>query len=149
MAGVLTAIFFGGWYLPFGNEALERGARWPELAPRGRVGTIFWLKVLLLIYLQLVIRWTFPRFRYDQVQKLGWKILLPMGLVNLFVSGALVLWDPSLQAAGWRSACSQLLVIVFLTLTPPRQVAQRPTSTKPPTTPATPPHPAHAAADTH
>jgi NADH-quinone oxidoreductase subunit H len=47
---------------------------------------------------QLAIRWTFPRFRYDQIQTLGWKILLPTGLVNLFLSAALILWDPSLHA---------------------------------------------------
>ena len=60
--------------------------------------TLFWVKVLILCYIQLAIRWTFPRFRYDQIQTLGWKILLPLALANIFITGALILWDPSLQA---------------------------------------------------
>jgi NADH-quinone oxidoreductase subunit H len=53
---------------------------------------------MFFVWLQLAIRWTFPRFRYDQIQTLGWKILLPIGLFNVFATGALVLWDPSLRA---------------------------------------------------
>jgi len=59
--------------------------------------TVFAWKVLLLCWLQLAIRWTFPRFRYDQVQNLGWRILLPLGLVNVFVTGACLLLDKSLD----------------------------------------------------
>jgi NADH-quinone oxidoreductase subunit H len=125
LSGVLAAIFFGGWYLPFGNEWLQglpvmRQHPWLLGAT---FGTVFWVKVVLLCYLQLVIRWTFPRFRYDQVQKLGWQILLPLGLVNLFVSAALVLVDPSLRLLA-LVGFAQILVLAFLTLTPPRQVRQ-------------------------
>lgn len=120
LSGILVTIFFGAWHLPFGNEALMASGLHPVLL--GAIfGGVFWLKVLALIFIQLLIRWTFPRFRYDQVQNLGWKILLPLGLVNLFVSGALILWDPSLRAL----AMFGFLVIgffVFLILTPPRQV---------------------------
>jgi NADH-quinone oxidoreductase subunit H len=62
--------------------------------------TIFALKVILLCWLQLVIRWTFPRFRYDQIQFLGWRILLPIGLVNVFVTGICLLCDTSLDLLG-------------------------------------------------
>lgn len=121
LAGVLTAVFFGGWYLPFGNLALERALAGQPWLLGAVYGTVFWLKVLLLIYLQMAIRWTFPRFRYDQIQKLGWQMLLPVGLVNVFVSGALVLWDPSLKLLAF-AGLAQILVITFLTVTPPRQV---------------------------
>lgn len=99
LAAVSTCIFFGGWHLPFGEEWLgslslfqDYPILWGTL-----LGTVFWLKVLVIIWVQLLIRWTFPRFRYDQIQTLGWKILLPLGIANVFVTGALVLWDPSLQ----------------------------------------------------
>lgn len=120
LSGVLVAIFFGAWHLPFGNEWLS-GLNVHPLLLGAIGGTIFWLKVLMLVFLQLLIRWTFPRFRYDQVQNLGWKILLPLGLANLFITGALILWDPSLR---YLAIFGFLVmgVFAFLTLTPPRQV---------------------------
>jgi NADH-quinone oxidoreductase subunit H len=99
LSAVTTSIFFGGHAVPFFNAALAKSdfflshpILWGAFS-----GTVFWVKVLMLCWLQLVIRWTFPRFRYDQIQALGWKMLLPAGLLNLFVSAALVLWDPSLR----------------------------------------------------
>jgi NADH-quinone oxidoreductase subunit H len=104
LAAISTVIFFGGWHLPFGEQWLyaqlwapgqaldDFGWLWGVL-----LSTVFWVKALLLVYLQLAIRWTFPRFRYDQIQALGWKMLLPVGLLNVFITGALVLWDPSLR----------------------------------------------------
>lgn len=121
LSGTLTAIFFGGWSLPVGNEYFQELLKPHPIMMGAFFGTVFWVKVILLIYLQMVIRWTVPRFRYDQVQKLGWQILLPIGLVNLFVSGALILWDPSLHALALFGFVV-LAGLVFLTMTPPRQV---------------------------
>src|SRR5690606_27053706 len=53
-------------------------------------------KVAILIWLQLLIRWSMIRIRYDQIQTLGWKILLPLALANIIVSAVLILVDPSL-----------------------------------------------------
>jgi NADH-quinone oxidoreductase subunit H len=123
--GVLVAVFFGGWALPFGNEAIlaSEFAKAHPIIIGGFFGLVFWVKVLVLIYIQLAVRWTMTRFRYDQIQSLGWKILLPLGIANVFVSGALVLLDPSLRYL----ALFGFLVtgtVLFLTLTPPRQVRQ-------------------------
>jgi NADH-quinone oxidoreductase subunit H len=118
LAGVTTALFLGGHHLPFGGEWL---ASQPLMQEQGWLygailGTVFWLKVVFLIWVQLLIRWTFPRFRYDQIQSLGWKILLPMGLVNVFLSGALVLWDPSLRALAIVGML-EIAFIMVLTMT--------------------------------
>jgi NADH-quinone oxidoreductase subunit H len=123
LSGVLAAIFFGGYHLPFGEAWLVSRPIFQEHGwlLGATLGTVFWIKVVLLCYLQLLIRWTFPRFRYDQIQSLSWKILLPLGLVNLFVSAALVLWDPSLQYLA-LFGFGVIGVVLFLTLTPPRQV---------------------------
>ena len=53
--------------------------------------TAFALKLIFFTWLQIVIRWTLPRFRYDQLMRLGWQGLLPLALVNVVVSAALVL----------------------------------------------------------
>ena len=133
LAGVIVAIFFGGYYQPFGNEWLKAQTVFVEQPwLLGAVfGTVFWVKVVLLCYVQLAIRWTFPRFRYDQIQTLGWKILLPVGLLNVFVTGAVILWALPEGAATLPAAALipflqplaivglvEIAVVVALTLTP-------------------------------
>src|SRR5581483_2269412 len=97
LAAMTVSLFLGGYHLPFGEQWLHRMTFFSqhEWVWGTLLGTVFWLKIIVLCWVQLIIRWTFPRFRYDQIQTLGWKMLLPAGLINLFVTGALVLWDPS------------------------------------------------------
>ncbi|MDQ3264649.1 MAG: NADH-quinone oxidoreductase subunit H [Myxococcota bacterium] len=114
LAGVLVVLFFGGWAAPVGNEWLHAQLAASPLLLGAIFSTIFWVKVLALIWVQLLIRWTFPRFRYDQIQTLGWKILLPAGLVNLFVTGAVILWDPSLR---WLAVLGGVMIATLIALT--------------------------------
>ncbi len=95
LAAITAAIFFGGWHPVFFEGWLRANLSpiWFAAACAGA----FLTKVMLLCWLQLVIRWTLPRFRFDQIQKLCWKMLLPVTLANVFVTAALILVDPSLE----------------------------------------------------
>jgi NADH-quinone oxidoreductase subunit H len=126
LSGVLVAIFFGAWHLPFGNEAVLRISFLQEhpWVMGALFATVFWIKVILLCYLQLVIRWTLPRFRYDQIQSLGWKILLPMGLVNLFITGAVILLDPSLRMLAIVGIVEILIVAAYSLVPRPSERAE-------------------------
>jgi NADH-quinone oxidoreductase subunit H len=102
LSALITAIFLGGWHFGFAFDgALAGGLGRSHPVLYGAVcATVFAMKVVFLCWFQLIVRWTFPRFRYDQIMTLGWKILLPLGLFNVFLTGALVLYDPSLHALG-------------------------------------------------
>jgi NADH-quinone oxidoreductase subunit H len=82
-AFVLSLVFFGGWNLPF--IALPEGVWWAALI--GHV--VLMAKVLFFCMLQITIRWTLPRFRFDQLMKIGWIYLLPLSLVNLMVTAVI------------------------------------------------------------
>ncbi|HVG13801.1 MAG TPA: NADH-quinone oxidoreductase subunit NuoH [Chitinophagaceae bacterium] len=85
---VMATLFFGGYDIPFVNEAAWGNAWWV-----GLLGfTVLMLKAFLFIFLFMWIRWTIPRFRYDQLMNLGWKGLLPLALINMVVTAAVALW---------------------------------------------------------
>jgi NADH-quinone oxidoreductase subunit H len=130
LAGVTTAVFLGGYHLPFGEEWVKHVFDNVTWAPGWMasimsklwapfLALVFWLKVIFLVYIQLAVRWSFPRFRYDQIQKLGWQMLLPAGIFNVFVSGALVLWDPSLKALAVMGILEILALIMLIPATQP------------------------------
>lgn len=87
-SGVFTLLFLGGWN-PLPWVPLATFAGWLGLAHPLAVGllsiAIFLGKVLALIFFFMWVRWTVPRFRYDQVMEIGWKKLLPLAIVNLLV----------------------------------------------------------------
>jgi NADH-quinone oxidoreductase subunit H len=88
-SGVFTLLFLGGWN-PLPWVSLETFARWVHLIDHpialGIVSIIIFLgKVLAFIFFFMWVRWTVPRFRYDQVMEIGWKKLLPLAILNLFV----------------------------------------------------------------
>jgi NADH-quinone oxidoreductase subunit H len=84
---VMATLFFGGYDIPFVNEAAW-GPHWWV----GLIGFIVLMtKAVMFIMLFMWIRWTIPRFRYDQLMNLGWKGLLPLALVNMLITAAVVL----------------------------------------------------------
>jgi len=93
ISALLTAMFLGGWALPWlSDKALidflipRFGANIANLMAMLLGVSVFLGKVIALIFFQMLIRWSMPRFRYDQVMNLGWKILLPLSLANIVVT---------------------------------------------------------------
>jgi NADH-quinone oxidoreductase subunit H len=96
---LLVTIFLGGWSLPFfhrGGLDIELGGLQLVHLALPHVWVIllgvlaFFGKVLVVCWMQVFVRWTLPRFRYDQLMKLGWRVLLPTSLANILVTG--VVW---------------------------------------------------------
>jgi NADH-quinone oxidoreductase subunit H len=100
VAAIVTTLFFGGWQIPYlGREGFHfpwgTTIALPSLAVAVLQILSFSLKLVFFTWLQIVIRWTLPRFRYDQLMRLGWKGLLPASLANVVASAALVLLSGS------------------------------------------------------
>jgi NADH-quinone oxidoreductase subunit H len=108
LGAVITAVFLGGWH-PILFEGWLR-ANLSPLAFAAVGAGAFLAKMIVLMWLQLTIRWLLPRFRYDQIQKLCWKILLPVSLVNVFVTAAAVLVDPSLKLLAWLGVATLVII---------------------------------------
>ena len=83
---IMATLFFGGYDIPFLNEA-NYNQNWMAL-----FGILMLMaKVVGFIFLFMWVRWTIPRFRYDQLMNLGWRILIPLALFNMLVTGAIIL----------------------------------------------------------
>ena len=78
VSAVATSLYLGGWLGPFLPDWL--GWMW------------FLLKTLALLFFYVWMRWTLPRYRYDQLMEFGWKYLLPVAILNLIATAALVIW---------------------------------------------------------
>jgi len=84
---VMATLFFGGYDIPFVNEAAWGNHWWV-----GLIGfAVLMAKAVFFIFVFMWIRWTIPRFRYDQLMNLGWKGLLPLALVNMLITAVVVL----------------------------------------------------------
>jgi len=86
---VMSTLYFGGYDIPFVNEA-GWGLNQNLLAVIGFV--VLMTKALFIVFVFMWIRWTIPRFRFDQLMKLGWRSLIPLALLNMIVTAALILW---------------------------------------------------------
>jgi NADH-quinone oxidoreductase subunit H len=98
IAGLVATIFLGGWAIPWLSQQTIIGSVGSLFDVGFATGLCmilhflcFMLKVVVMIWLQMAIRWTLPRFRYDQVMDLCWKILLPLSIANIVVTGFVLL----------------------------------------------------------
>jgi NADH-quinone oxidoreductase subunit H len=103
-AAVMSLLFLGGWH-PFpGYTWAEVGAPWNLHLDAGLLGAVlafasFAIKTLFFLFLFIWVRWTVPRFRYDQVMRLGWRGLLPLALANVIIYAIII----TVHDAGWPS----------------------------------------------
>jgi NADH-quinone oxidoreductase subunit H len=90
-SAILATLFFGGYDIPFVNEA-NLAESWGSniVTVLGTVALL--LKVAFFLFFFMWVRWTIPRFRYDQLMDLGWKKLIPLALANMLITGAVILW---------------------------------------------------------
>jgi len=90
IGGIVTSLFLGGWQIPWVSTEMLLGIFPGWIVALIQLG-VFTTKVAALCWLQLTVRWTLPRFRYDQLMRLGWKMLLPISLANIFITGLVIL----------------------------------------------------------
>jgi NADH-quinone oxidoreductase subunit H len=114
ISSVIATVFFGGWQVPFLDiDGFRIGGTTTQITdalghvhnasvggfvwhlPHGIVALLqfmaFGAKVVLLSMFQLLVRWTLPRFRADQLMNLGWKLLLPLSLANIMITALIYL----------------------------------------------------------
>lgn len=90
-SAIMASLFFGGYNFPF-IERLNIDHNWISL-----IGTtIFFGKIFFFIFFFMWVRWTIPRFRYDQLMHLGWRIMIPLAIANVLLTGVISLWKNDL-----------------------------------------------------
>ncbi|MGI9241476.1 MAG: complex I subunit 1/NuoH family protein, partial [Verrucomicrobiales bacterium] len=91
-SGLIVTLFLGGWSLPFGLDAMLMGdaARVPWWLGLIHIGTFF-AKIVCFMLFFIWVRWTLPRFRYDQLMKLGWIFFFEIALVNIFITAGIMI----------------------------------------------------------
>jgi NADH-quinone oxidoreductase subunit H len=109
----ISALYFGGFHYPFMNEvngalANSLGAITGHNLATAIGFLVFFGKILFFIFFFMWVRWTLPRFRYDQLMNLGWKIFIPLSILNVVVTGAGLLYN--FKYSSW------LIVIVMTVL---------------------------------
>jgi NADH-quinone oxidoreductase subunit H len=121
IGGIVTAIFLGGYHLPWIEPTFVRifdgllgisGFSWLAVLQV----FAFLVKMLFIIWILFVARWAFPRFRYDQIMRLGWKMMLPISLVNVMVTAGIYLWAGR-EGIAWMGIIEWAAIIFFVALT--------------------------------
>lgn len=88
-SAVIATLFLGGYDIPFVNEASWKIESWLMSLISF---SVLMAKISFLLFVFIWIRWTIPRFRYDQLMNLGWKKLIPLALLNMIITAAVMLW---------------------------------------------------------
>lgn len=86
---ILAVLYFGGYNYPGMSWAVEN---WGVNAANILGIVALFVKICAFIFLFMWVRWTVPRFRYDQLMRLGWQVLIPLSILNIFLTGIAILW---------------------------------------------------------
>ena len=89
-SAVMATLYFGGYDIPFVNDGALANS-WGQNPVAVLQALSLFFKVVIFIFFFMWVRWTVPRFRYDQLMDLGWKIMIPLALVNMLVTGFVLL----------------------------------------------------------
>ncbi|HVT81978.1 MAG TPA: NADH-quinone oxidoreductase subunit NuoH [Phycisphaerae bacterium] len=120
-SAVMVALFFGGWHLPWIDLIIYKGAQ-PEVT--GWLGVllkfcVYWGKVTVFLFFYMWIRWTLPRFRFDQLMNLAWRGLIPISLAALLLTAVVMYLENAYgltHARIWILAANLVLFAVILAI---------------------------------
>ena len=98
ISAIATTVYLGGWYFPF-VYGLTEARGYHNLYVILSI-IIFMLKIAVLLYIYFWLRWTLPRFRYDQLMDIGWKWMIPSALINIILSALAIFLVQAMD--GWR-----------------------------------------------
>jgi len=90
-SAIVATLFFGGYDIPFVNERTLAHTLGGNIVALLGVGALF-AKIVFFLFFFMWVRWTIPRFRYDQLMDLGWKKLIPLALANMLITAVVILW---------------------------------------------------------
>ena len=89
---ILAVHYFGAYNYPGMQWAVDNWG----VNPANIIGIfVLFAKICFFIFFFMWVRWTIPRFRYDQLMRLGWKVLIPLAILNIFITGFVILWADS------------------------------------------------------
>ena len=110
-AFLIVILFLGGWHF-WGLTGSDDTIGWGTALLRF---VVLMVKILATIFFMMMVRWSWPRFRFDQLMTLAWKVMLPLGMVNLVVMAVLVEYEaPLLDTIGWGGVIVAMWVLMVV-----------------------------------
>jgi NADH-quinone oxidoreductase subunit H len=120
----ISALYFGGFHYPFMNEVSNALTNSLGAIAGHNVATaigtlLFFGKIFFFIFFFMWVRWTIPRFRYDQLMNLGWKMLIPLSILNIIITGSGLLFN--FPYASWLIVLVMVVLAVMSTARAPKR----------------------------
>lgn len=114
-SAVIITLFLGGWSMGFGLDKMllwdHDLNQWKWFAGLVHIG-VFMTKIVAFVLFFILIRWTVPRFRYDQLMRLGWVVFFELALINIFIAAIILMWNAPGFTAG-PAALSIIGLVIF------------------------------------